>query len=561
MTAADEVLHESAGGSAPVTDTAKPRLHEPRRDGYMEYLFHEDGVYLCIQPPQGGGRAVTLEELKKELKKRGLESLMSSDDSLLAVYRSRGKPVRVSGPLFDVEKKDGYFSLEVSRDGLEAHLRVELPWGGEPVTFENVKAAMAQKGIAYGIDEEALLAALREAREEKSYKVAQGFPPEHGKDAELEYFFDTNAKGIPKELEDGRVDYRELNLVVSVSKGTLLARKTPPEDGKPGTNVYGREIPAKRGRDLVLPAGKGVERSEDGMNFYAAADGCPVATGKQIKVLPVYEIPGDVDFSTGNVYFMGNIVVRGYVRSGFKIFASGNVEVLQGVEDAKIEAEGKVLVKRGISGRGKAFIKAGGDVMAKFIQHAEVRTKESVSTEACLHSTIYARTKMSVGGKRGLIVGGLIRVGEEVSALTVGSPFATPTEIEIGIDPDLREELLRLSHQIETDTENLKNANKGIEHLSKTAAAGGSLSQEKIALIDRLRKTKRQIEERLVEMKEKRQAIREKIFQEPSGRLRVKNVLHPGVKVSFKQASQQIKEEKHGVCLVEVEGEIKEGAA
>lgn len=558
------VLEESLDLSPSAVSSAEPSTLPPpseqRKNGFIEYLFNEEGVFVIVQLPRRGGKSVTLEELKTDLLKHGFTEMVG-EDVLLKIYRSHERPFKVSGPLFAAEKKDGYFKVEVSKDAMESYLHVTPPWGGESATFKEVKTEMENKGIVFGIDDDAIKSALSEACESVSYVIAKGIPPVHGKDADMQYFFERDVKASPKELEDGRMDYRELNLVISVTKGTLLAEKIPATEGGAGKNVFGNEAAAKRGRDFIPPVGKGVERSEDGLRLFAAADGCPMVTGKQLKVLAVYEVKGDVDFSTGNVYFMGSVIVRGNVKSGFKVAASGNVEVFQGVEDARIEADGKVLVKRGISGQGKAFIKAGEDVFAKFIQHAEVRTKESVHTEACLHSNVYAGKKVVVGGKRGLLVGGIISAGQEVNAKTVGSPFATHTEIELGIDPQLREDFLRVSDQITADTENLKNANKGLEHLEKIVKSGGSLPQYKAVLYERLQQAKRQFEERLSELKEKRSAYKEQMMEETKGILRVKDVLYSGVKISFKQASCTTTEEKKNVCLYEVEGEIKEGVA
>lgn len=531
-----------------------------RKNGFIDYIFNDEGVFVVIQPPVNGGKPVAIDELKTNLIEHGFNHLVN-EESLRTVYRTRETPYKVSGPLLDVEKKDGTFTLEVSKDGMEARLRVTQPWGGKTVAFEDIKKEMENQGIIFGVDDEAIRTALRETRGDSGIVVAKGVEPVPGVDADIKYFFERELKAAPKELEDGRVDYRELNLVISVKKGELLAEKISATDGTPGKDVFGKETPAKRGRDFIPPAGKGVERSEDGMQLFAALDGCPVATGKQLKVLPVYEIKGDVDFSTGNIYFMGSVVVRGSVKSGFKIVASGNVEVYQTVEDARIEAEGKILVKRGIAGQGKAFLKASEDVMAKFIQHAEVRTKENVQTEACFHSTVSAGKKVTVGGKRGLIVGGLVRAGAEINAKTVGSPYATPTEIEVGIDPQLREDHQSLSAQISADAENLANVGKALKHIESTTQTGKQLPPYKAALYQRLRQTKIQLEERLAELKEKRNKIKEQIGEESRGVLRVKDMLHPGVKVSFKQTSRMITDEKKGISLFEAEGEMKEGSA
>lgn len=562
----DDILGESFFPVSETEDAAEefsPEHHVPGkalcRNGYIKYYFNESGVFISVVPPQGGGKRVPADELKKELLKHGFKHL-TREGFLVALYQAHGKPVKLSGPLFDVEKKDGHFTIEVVKGGTESLLFVSPPWGGKPVTFEQVMFALERKGIVFGVDEDAVRAALEEMHEDSGTVVARGAPPVQGKDAVIRYYFEKDVKTVPRELENGRVDYHDLNTVMNARTGTLLAEKIPATEGAPGKSVFGNEIPAKRGKDAALPYGKGVERSEDGLRLYASEDGCPVIAGNQLKVLTVYEVKGDVDFSTGNIYFVGDVVVHGTVKPGFKIIASGNVEVDQCVEDACIESEGKVVIRRGISGHGKAYIKAASDVLAKFIEHAEVYTNASVHTEECMHSTVYAGEKVVVDGKQGRIVGGLTRARQEVSAKTVGSPLATPTEIEVGIEPKLKDNLLRVSSQIASDTENLNRVDKGIQYIEKFMQSGESLPAEKAALYEKLSRTKRQIEERLEDIKEKRRKLKEQIFAEPEGNIIVKELLYPGVKVSFKRATRLITEEKKNVCLYEKEGEVKEMA-
>ena len=46
--------------------------------------------------------------------------------------------------------------------------------------------------------------------------------------------------------------------------------------------------------------------------MYAALDGLLTKTEKgKINVFPVYEINGDVDYSIGNIDFVGTVVIRG----------------------------------------------------------------------------------------------------------------------------------------------------------------------------------------------------------------------------------------------------------
>ena len=46
-----------------------------------------------------------------------------------------------------------------------------------------------------------------------------------------------------------------------------------------------------------------------------------IVKDNKISVMALYEIPGDVNLSTGNLDFIGTIIVRGDVKDGFKVFA------------------------------------------------------------------------------------------------------------------------------------------------------------------------------------------------------------------------------------------------
>lgn len=87
-----------------------------------------------------------------------------------------------------------------------------------------------------------------------------------------------------------------------------------------------------------MPKGKNTEISEDGQNLIAAINGQINYIDGKVNVFQNYEVPANVDNSTGNINFIGNVIVRGSVLSGFVIQAGGNVEVGGVVEGATIIA-------------------------------------------------------------------------------------------------------------------------------------------------------------------------------------------------------------------------------
>ena len=66
--------------------------------------------------------------------------------------------------------------------------------------------------------------------------------------------------------KNGRVDFRELNLVENVEAGQILATKKPPEEGVAGRTVTGKSLPAKPGKNTQIEIGKNVKLSDDGMS-------------------------------------------------------------------------------------------------------------------------------------------------------------------------------------------------------------------------------------------------------------------------------------------------------
>ena len=88
--------------------------------------------------------------------------------------------------------------------------------------------------------------------------IAQGQAGSKPKDAELKIYFNTDELGRPKKLEDGRVDYRDLNLFIQVKQHEVLAEKIPAELGVESIDVRGAVSKVANPKDFMLKAGSNV---------------------------------------------------------------------------------------------------------------------------------------------------------------------------------------------------------------------------------------------------------------------------------------------------------------
>ena len=77
----------------------------------------------------------------------------------------------------------------------------------------------------------------------ENYLVAEGVKPQDGADAYIVYNFETDRTKIHlKESAQGKVDFKELNLVQNVVEGQPLAQKVLAQRGKGGKTVTGKFV-------------------------------------------------------------------------------------------------------------------------------------------------------------------------------------------------------------------------------------------------------------------------------------------------------------------------------
>ena len=101
--------------------------------------------------------------------------------------------------------------------------------------------------VCYGILEEAIDQIVNNPAGCKDVVVARGVAPENGENGWFEFFFRTNVEKKPKVLEDGSVDYRDLDWFETVEKGQKLALYHGATAGVDGINVFGEPLKAVNG--------------------------------------------------------------------------------------------------------------------------------------------------------------------------------------------------------------------------------------------------------------------------------------------------------------------------
>lgn len=356
---------------------------------------------------------------------------------------------------------DEKLSISITKDRMQAYMVFSPPSeDGEKIPFERVKATIAAYKVIYGVNEEYLKTVYLHREYEREYKVAEGKQPQHGIDAKIEFKVDIKKDVKPKIDEYGNVDYLNVDRYSSVKAGDVLAVYTPPTQGVSGIDVFGKVIPARKGKQTRLPVGKNVKIEDDGVTITAKIDGLVEYVDGRLMVDPVLYISTDVDVGTGNIDFIGNVQIRGSVRNGMHVKAGGNVEVNGMVENSVIEAGGDVVLNGGIKGMGKAMVKAGGKVTARYIENSNIIAHGAVTAASVLQSNIETHDSVTVLGPRGSIIGGNIRAQNFVDCKCIGSVNSPTTNIFVGMPPEMKKELAELETEVKVIAEEIKNLEK-----------------------------------------------------------------------------------------------------
>ena len=286
----------------------------------------------------------------------------------------------------------------------------------------------------------------------------------------LHHFFDpdfNHFKVKPVFNADGRADRHNLGYVQNVVKGQVVAAIIPLNEA---VNPDPRFVISKP----VFPKGPNTSISLDNPNHLLTdVNGYIFYLDGLITAKNVLNIRGDLDFHTGNVFFVGNMAIHGDVKAGFKVQA--NDLLIKGmVEGGVVRARHNLAVQKGVrggmrsSGVGRCMLDAGGDLRVGHVESSELRARGKLFVDRfCLHSTLFAGSDLMVQGR---LQGGACHVhGIAYVHDMLGSKNYTPTNIHLGYNPFTLLELERCNRWIKNFSTRLAHYQTVVAHKTENS--------------------------------------------------------------------------------------------
>ena len=379
---------------------------------------------------------------------------------------------------------DASVKAAVSPDRLTGFIYITPPDNnGKLITYEDIKVALKEVGITYGYDDDDIIEIVGRPIYEKNIEIAHGKPAVHGQDGRIDVLFDNDHSKLPKTRFDGTVDFWELDLICNVQKGDKLIKVIKATAGEAGKDVLGNELSPRPGKQPPTPFGKNVVFNEDKTEIYAGIDGHVTFKNNQVAVDPTYRVQGDVDASTGNISFNGDVIVTGNVHDGFSIKAQKHIIVMGMVEGGKLEAGGNITVTGGIVGSLQDVIQCKGDLKCRFIENTTVRCEGNIIADYITNSDVICQGSMTLQGNKGALIGGKYVVLKEIACRDVGSPNNVKTIVQLGSFGMIQEEHAEVVNAFKKAEEDEKKVIQLIDYLNAIKAQSGELDDEKSQIL------------------------------------------------------------------------------
>ena len=523
-------------------------------NGFFQLIHNAHGTSLKIVPPKDGGEMFPITELSEYLGARNLRfDLHKLNATCLGLKETIEIPLNLEMGYRESEK----CIITISQDKMMATMRFHAPSNdGEVMSASEILQELVHKGVHYGVKTEVVEQFVEHREYCTDILIAEGTEPIQGSDANVEYFFSTDIHAKPTLLEDGSVDFFNLNTINHCNKGDLLARLTPAIQGKNGTNVTGENIKPREVKRQMLHYGRNISISEDKTCIYSEVNGHVVLVEGKVFVSDVLELE-NVDMSTGNIEYEGSVLVRGNVCSNFSVISHGNIEVRGIVEGAYLEADGDIIIARGMNGMGKGELKAGGNIIVKFMENVKAKAQGYVSAETILHSDVSAGTDVTVTGKRGFIAGGRVCATQSINVKTLGSSMGADTIVEVGVDPTMKHNFQQYQKDIIEARNELDKIEGIISGAKKRLVTHAPINEEQARFIAVSILRKADLHREITVKEEKLEEMQELMEGKKVAHIIVTGEVFPGTKICISEVSMVVKSVCQYCRFVKVRGDVK----
>lgn len=428
---------------------------------------------------------------------------------------------------------DGRATVTITPDDLLATLILESEEGtGKPLTLELAQEAIRLKGLKGKIDEEAIAVGIREAR---SSKVKRELTILRGSAAV--------PAGCPK--IEWKVPLTPDNPSVVVAKDTVILSWTIAKTHENGVNVFGAALNAAESKkpeiprcdDTILAEPENPDSPE--RRLIALRAGELSFRDGTLSIKGTRKIENNIDESTGDVHFPGDLELVGNIAKGRSVRADGSLTMKGVAEACLLAANGVVFVDGGIKGAGSGTVWSKQTIDLTFAENARVLAGQDISIDKyCFQCIVKTNGRLLMKGNPGVLLGGSLQASRGAELFELGSIKTIRTSISFGQNYLVRDQINVCEKEALAIKETVKKLDAQMASIPNTDPRIHTLRQKKLELL----KKNDKLTVRIFTLKEQFEA-------HVMSSVRVENTVWPGVILESHGRYYEVRERRNHVIF------------
>ncbi len=516
----------------------------PKQAGHLGKIAREAEFFLRDQKDLSPERLI--EDLQKQVEVYASDRQRLEELAELMRLAGEGEHVQALA-------RDGQFAFAASPDSMTLTVTIDPPIaGGAAVTAQAITAELIKRGIRRGVDAQAIDEAVAEAAagaRVENRTIVRGKAPGAPVPERLQLFARPSHEDPPQGVTLEELN-RDRQPVCLCREGDLVLSLTPARAGSPGFDALNRPIAPQLPPSTEVTVGSHVTRDEH--NYYATAPGRVMFDGNRLEVRKVLLLDRDLTKEDGPINYDGEAHIRGGVRSGASLKASGDILVEGLVEDATIVSTGgSVRLLRGVTGRNRGSVTAAGDVTTRFAENAAVFAGQTLTVGVgAINSRLTAGISVLLVQGRGQCVGGVILAGQRVELRHLGSASEIPTEVSAGIGLEALKQMMDLDGKITEARERGEQAREMADKMQRLVGDPSKLPHEQLGTFVKLRQVQLAMEMKVRELQVQRnQLLDTAAGQSDDATIIIHQALMPGVTLRIGAVSMT-NQQQQGRCAI-----------
>jgi uncharacterized protein (DUF342 family) len=430
--------------------------------------------------------------------------------------------------------------IEISEDRMSAFLLITAPEnGGGELTLEMAEEEAQISFINAPLDKQTIITAINTKVYGERILIAKGTRPINGLDGAVEFHFKTGGALVAKANERDEMDYKNLGLVTNIFAGTVIADIVFETDGEDGIDIRGNVLKPLPGKPAKFLVGHGTVLNDEGTKITAAVDGNLKWNKDHFTVEETLVLGEDVGAATGNIDFIGDVVIKGNVFEGFSVKSHKNVSIGGTVNNAEIEAGGSIEIKIGSV---NSQLTSKGDIKSGFCENSQIHCGGDLISNSYVSCTAHSEGTITAISGRGIVIGGKLTAIKGMVFNTVGSGSYTKTSLTLGRGALLAKERQELEIQEAEITERINQHILLAESLNALKKRAGGLPRDREEKLASSIRGRFQLSAEVKKIKKRVAEIESSFLDNNSLFVEIRKTIYPGVSVRI--GEQRLKPEK-----------------